>query len=133
MFQDFTAVPDVCRRLFLLLLLLLQAAARSWIRQVAQAGVHNTRATKFLKVAPTVCGYSVWNLLYVTFLAPSVFRWLLEVWRIFAPLGPGTVHTKIYVHDKYTVLYGNHFLSNIILNLRQCICSYVRQDCGCAI
>ena len=109
MFQDFTAVPDVSRRLFLLLLLLLQAAARSWILQVAQAGVNNPRATKFLKVPPSVCGYSVWNLLYVTLLAPSVFRLLLEVWRIYAPLGPDTVHTKIYVHEKYAVFFVTIF------------------------
>jgi len=70
MIQDFTAVPDVCRSLFLLLSLLLLAAARNWILQVAQAGVHNPRATKFLKVAPNVCDYSVCSLVYVTLLAP---------------------------------------------------------------
>jgi hypothetical protein len=58
-FQAFTAVPDAFRRLFLLLLLLLLAAAFMWVLQVAQAGVHNPLATKFLKVSPSVCGYSV--------------------------------------------------------------------------
>ena len=109
LFHDYTAVSDACRRLFLLLLLLLLAAACSWILQVAQSRVHKPRATKLFRLSPSVYGYAVWNLLYATLLAPRKFKWLLDVWRICAPLDPGTVHTKIYVHDKYAVLYVTIF------------------------
>ena len=36
--------------------------------------------------APNICGYSVWNLLYVTLLALRIFGWLLGFWKICEPL-----------------------------------------------
>ena len=33
-------------------------------------------------VAPKVGGFSVWNLLLVTILAPRILRWLVEFWKI---------------------------------------------------
>jgi hypothetical protein len=44
-------------------------------RQVAMA-------TKFWMVRPNICGFSVRNLLHVTLLAPVIFIWLLEFWKI---------------------------------------------------
>ena len=42
--------------------------------------------TKFCTVASNVCGRSVWYLLHVTLLALRILRWLLDFWRICAPL-----------------------------------------------
>jgi hypothetical protein len=36
-----------------------------------------TRGNKFCRVAPKICGSSVWNLLHVTLLAPTILMWLL--------------------------------------------------------
>ena len=70
------------------------AAACSWIMQVAQAGVHKLRATKFITVAPNACGYSVWNLLHVTLLAPRIFRWLLDFGEFVHPWAQVQSKTK---------------------------------------
>jgi len=37
-------------------------------------------------VAPNMCGYSAWNMLRVTILAPRILRWLLDFLKIYAPL-----------------------------------------------
>jgi hypothetical protein len=39
--------------------------------------------TQFCSVAPKICVSSVWNLLLVTLLAPSLLRLLLDFWNIF--------------------------------------------------
>jgi hypothetical protein len=41
-------------------------------------------ATKFCTAAPNICGWSVWLLL-----APRILRWLLDFWKIFAPVISG--------------------------------------------
>jgi hypothetical protein len=46
-------------------------------------------ATKFFKVMPDICGFSVWALFRVIFLAPRILRWLLDFWKICAPLTRG--------------------------------------------
>ena len=38
------------------------------------------------EVASDICGASVWNLFHVTFLMPRILRWLLDFWKIYAPL-----------------------------------------------
>jgi len=38
------------------------------------------------KVAPNICGSLVWNLLHVTRPAHRILRWLLDFWKIYAPL-----------------------------------------------
>jgi hypothetical protein len=43
-------------------------------------------AKKFYKVVPNICGSSAWNLLYFTLLAPKILRWLLDFWKLCAPL-----------------------------------------------
>jgi hypothetical protein len=42
--------------------------------------------TKFCTVAPNIGGSSVWNLLYVTLLAPRILRWLPGFLDICSPL-----------------------------------------------
>jgi len=37
-------------------------------------------------VVPNICGPSIWKLLRVTSLAPRILSWLLEFWKMFAPL-----------------------------------------------
>ena len=44
--------------------------------------VHKSRAT----VAPVMFSYSLWNVLRVTLLAPRILKWLLDCWKVCAPL-----------------------------------------------
>jgi len=44
-------------------------------------------ATELCRVAPTIGGSCVRNLVHVTHLAHGILRWLLHVWKICAPLG----------------------------------------------
>lgn len=43
-------------------------------------------ATKFCMVMPNTCGCSAWNLLHISLLVPTNLRWLLDFWKICAPL-----------------------------------------------
>ena len=43
-------------------------------------------ATNFFKVAPNICGSSVWSLLYVTLLPNKIFCCLLDFWKTFGHL-----------------------------------------------
>ena len=52
----------------------------------ANPGIQVAVATKFSTVAPIICGFSALNSLHVTLLAPRILRWLLEFWKICAPL-----------------------------------------------
>jgi len=45
-----------------------------------------TVATGFCTMAPNISGFSVGNLLHVTLLAPRILRWLLDFWKICAPM-----------------------------------------------
>jgi len=47
---------------------------------------------KIFMVAPNICGSLVWNLLFVTVLAPRILRWLLDFWKIIGALLTGVVH-----------------------------------------
>ena len=51
-------------------------------RQVAEA-------TELCTAGPNIFGSSMWNLLYSTLLAPRILRWLLDFWKISAPLAAG--------------------------------------------
>lgn len=41
---------------------------------------------QFFMMAPNICGSSVWNLLHVTQLAPTILRWLIDFLLIYVPL-----------------------------------------------
>jgi len=43
-------------------------------------------AKKFCAVALNICESSAWNLLHVIFLAPRIFRWVVDIWEICASL-----------------------------------------------
>lgn len=49
-------------------------------------GTQVTVATEFCTVVSDICGSLVRNLLHVTLLAPIIYRWVLEFWRIFTLL-----------------------------------------------
>jgi len=36
------------------------------------------QAIKFWLVAPNICVFSIWNLLHITLLVPTILRWLLD-------------------------------------------------------
>jgi hypothetical protein len=46
----------------------------------------NRRGHYFFTVAPNICGSSVRNVLLVNILAPRILRWLLDFWKMCAPL-----------------------------------------------
>ena len=54
------------------------------------AGVHTYRVTKVSVVEPNVCGPSFWQFLHVTLLAPTILRWLLDVWKYVDPCRTGS-------------------------------------------
>jgi len=62
-------------------------------------GVHNpgrqivAMAIKFYSVALTIYISSVWNLVYVTILAPRFYRWLSDFWKICGT--PGLKNVRI--------------------------------------
>jgi hypothetical protein len=47
----------------------------------------DAQATKFYTVTFNICGFSVWNVHYVTLLAYRILRWLLYFWKICETLG----------------------------------------------
>jgi hypothetical protein len=42
--------------------------------------------TEFCTVSPNICWSLVWNLFLVTLPTPRILWWLLDFWKIFAPL-----------------------------------------------
>jgi hypothetical protein len=50
------------------------------------AGVYKFWVTKLYMVELNVSGSSIWYLLHVTFLVPTILRWLLHWWEICQPL-----------------------------------------------
>jgi hypothetical protein len=49
-------------------------------------GNEDTHVTKFCTMAATICGFPVWDFLCVTLLAPTIFRLLLDSWKIHTTL-----------------------------------------------
>ena len=49
-------------------------------------GQEVTIVTNFCTVMPNICGPSLWNLHHITFLLPRILGWLLDFWKICAPL-----------------------------------------------
>lgn len=45
-------------------------------------GQRAAHATKFCIMAPNICGPSVWNLIHVTLLTLTIFRWQLDFSKI---------------------------------------------------
>lgn len=58
-------------------------------------------------MASDIFGYSIWNLLHATFLAPRILMWLLKSWKICALL--------VYRHQKFRlrVVLVNNFVNNV--------------------
>jgi hypothetical protein len=57
----------------------------------SNSGVHKYWAPGLLDdyfrtVAPNICASSVWNLLHVTIQTTRILRWLLDFWKICAPM-----------------------------------------------
>jgi hypothetical protein len=57
-----------------------------YTQEYTNPGCQIAQATDVLMVATEICGSSVKNLLHATFLVPRILRWLLDVWKICAPL-----------------------------------------------
>jgi hypothetical protein len=55
---------------------------------------------KFCMVPPTTCASSVWNLLFVIFLAPRILMWLIHFWKICASLASCHLLTAIIKSTK---------------------------------
>jgi len=55
-------------------------------------------ANKFWFSAPIICGSSVWNILYVTFLGPGILILLLNSWKMYVPYSTQ--------YKSYMCLYG---------------------------
>jgi hypothetical protein len=49
-------------------------------------GCQVARATRHCVVATNIFGSAVWILFHVTLLAHRILRWLLDFWKIYAPL-----------------------------------------------
>jgi len=50
--------------------------------------------TEFCTVSSNICWSLVWNLFHVTLLTPRILWWLLDFWKIFAPLRIRAYHTR---------------------------------------
>jgi len=57
-----------------------------WTKGICQSRTHKSWAIKFSSKILSPCGASVWNLLHATHGVPSIFRWLLHFWTIYALL-----------------------------------------------
>lgn len=53
---------------------------------IANAGVHKFHATTHCTVSPNIYGHSVYSLLHVTLLGLRILRWLIDYYKICAPL-----------------------------------------------
>jgi hypothetical protein len=51
------------------------------IRGAKNVGCQITMVTKYFMLVPNVCGFSGWNLLHVTLVAPRILRGLLDFWK----------------------------------------------------
>lgn len=63
--------------------------------------MHKFGSNKFCAVAPNIYGSSVWNLPYVTLLAPRVLRWLQDCWKICGPVGWIVAEGNIIVAERW--------------------------------
>jgi hypothetical protein len=53
--------------------------------QVHKSRRRITRTNKFCTVAPNFCGFSMWILLHIIFLASRILRWLLDFSKVAHP------------------------------------------------
>ena len=63
--------------------------------------MHKFVSNKFCAVAPNMYGSSVWNLPYVTLLAPRVLRWQQDCWKICGPVGWIVAEGNIIVAERW--------------------------------
>jgi len=56
------------------------------IQRCTDSQRQDARANKYCVEAYYICGFSVWSLLHVTFLALRFLRWVLKFWKICGPL-----------------------------------------------
>ena len=65
-------------------------------------------AVKFCTVTPDICGFSLWNLLFIIILVSIILRSLLDFWKICAPalkvfdklLWHGLAHRTYWTMDR---------------------------------
>jgi hypothetical protein len=56
---------------------------------------------EFSVVVPNIFESSVWNLIYVTLLLPTVWRWHPDFWRIYKPL---ELMIYVYIYNRLSSL-----------------------------
>jgi hypothetical protein len=56
-----------------------------WAHMCTNPGSEVARASIFYMVTYNICGSAVWNWLLVTLLAPRIWRWFLDIWKICEP------------------------------------------------
>jgi len=61
-----------------------------------QSGCQVVQAVQICTVTQNIAGSSVWNLFHVSLLAPRVSRFLLDFWKICAPLQCTAVHLTAF-------------------------------------
>jgi hypothetical protein len=44
----------------------------------SEAGVYKSQVTKFCVVVPNTFGFTVWNMIHITYLVPRILRWRLH-------------------------------------------------------
>jgi len=76
-YQEFNKMYSTCTLRFEVLMVV-------YIRRMSWAAGHH--AYYIHKVVPNICGSSAWNLLHVMFLVSRIIKWLLNFWKICAPL-----------------------------------------------
>jgi hypothetical protein len=96
-----------------------------------RSGMPKSRTTKFYTAAPNICGSSVWNLLHATLPEPRILRWLLNFWKVCAPLlqdillfgmyhirvtALGAAKKLVVFHILYDIFFHN-FRSHLVLYL----------------
>ena len=62
-------------------------------------GCKVTKVTKFCIMARNIHGSSIWNLLCVTLLAPTILQWFLDFWKICAPCSIHPMHVTSGVSE----------------------------------
>jgi hypothetical protein len=73
--------------------------------------MYKPKATNFCVVARNICGSSVWDLCYLTHVAPKILRWLLGFWKsLWTP-----VYNDIFTTNVAWVL--GRFCSSLSLSL----------------
>jgi hypothetical protein len=94
----------------------------------------------FFKMASNICGSSIWNLLYVSFLAPIILRWLLDLGENMRPLrynhqnGILNLRTRLEFQDSWRVSCIHtkiqHYEAAVIIAANWKCAEKLRQECS---